>query len=75
MPANELARLAWAMLKFACCLDAFEIFTVALLTVSRYMPDFYIAESKGKGQKSTTQKLEGLERTPAASQAEAEEAS
>ena len=48
---------------------------MALLTVTRYMSDIYTAESEGKGQKSTTQKLEGLERTPTASQAEAQEAS
>ena len=38
------------------------------------MSEIYTAESKGQGQDSTTQELEGFERTPSASQAEAQEA-
>ena len=45
-----------------------------MLSADKLISEVYTAESKGQGQDSTTQELEGFERTQAASQAEAQEA-
>ena len=59
--------VAWLDL---CLMLSYE----TMLSADKLISEVYTAESKGQGQDSTTQELEGFERTQAASQAEAQEA-